>query len=468
MSGRPLHVLMASSDRKWLRHLSRFLQDFGYAAHATSDAQGCLAAANALEPSLIIIDQGLAPHGGVEVCRMLRDRATTRPAFTFLAVEQPSQDDVLEALEAGADDFLSKRIVYGEYLARLRSAARMLELWRRDARQRGRDAATGLRNREACTEYLHALDDGHSAREGLVACVLIDIDHFARVNYVYGRLAGDAILREVAERAETLAGDDATVFNLGLDRFAAVLSGRSDVEAAEWAEGVRRQIEATEFHAGEAHVRLTVSIGVTAGPVGSRTSEELLEQAHQALTAAKRSGRNCVARIGEFVSEQKMWDELAAPGKLFETTTARDVMTVSTVTVRSDDTTMTATTLRQRSAAEVIPVTDAAGQMVGALIFDGEHANPRSSTPTAKVREVMNTSIRRFPTDASLSSLLDYFGRETSPAAVIVADNRAVGYVTRDGLAALIRPVTSHTFHAGRLYQSTTDYLVVADAASER
>lgn len=471
MSTRPLHVLVVSTDRKLLRHLSRFLQDFGYVPHAAADARSCLTAIDAVAPDIVVVDGELTCQSGVELCRQLRDWPTIRPRFMFLLAKNPSLDEVLEALEAGVDDVLGKPVVYGEYLARFRAAARSLEHQRRYARQQGRDPITGLRNREAFLEYLQRLNDdqvahgGQGGRDAALACVVLDLDHFARVNVVHGRQAGDALLREVAEYLESCAGEDAAVFNLSEDRFGVVLSGQSEANAVLWAEKTREALAGTAFRVAETPVEFTATFGVYACQLGSRTPDEILDHVSQALASAKRSGRNCVARANEFAGEQRAWDDLAAPGKLFESTTARDVMTPCTATVTPDDTVATAAQLRRRSAADVVPVVDERHKLVGALVFDGEWPDVRYSTPTAHVGDVMCKSVSRFAPGASLATLLDFFSRDASTAAVIVDADRPLGYVTRDSLGALIRPVTTASFAPPEPYDASSDYLVVPDVA---
>jgi diguanylate cyclase (GGDEF)-like protein len=466
MSPRPLEVLIVADDRKLLRHLSRFLHDFGYRVRQAADAAQCLAAFSAAPCDLLLVDESLAVEDGVALVRKLARDTARRELVVMLLVKEPTPDAVLEALEAGVDDFLAKPIVYGELLARLRAAARTLEYERRVRRQRGHDPLTGAANREALLARLNQELHQGGAKTGSLACVAIDLDYFARVNLERGRAVGDDVLRRVAETLEEGRGQDEIVAHLGAGRFAVLLPGRSELDAAAWAETVRGKLAALVIPVADSNLAITASLGVYACHRGIRTAEEILDHAEQALGAAKRSGRNCVARFGEFATEQQVWDELAAPGKLFERTVARDVMTPSTCVLRNNASVEHAAHVFSRSRLPLVPVIDDAGALVGTLTEDqglGELAEDRPQQP---VDEIMVRTLPRVDEDASLASLLEFFGRDPSSVAIVLGGRgQPVGYITRDSLTALIRPVTYERFTATGPYDPTGEFLLVPDVS---
>ena len=466
MSTRPLEVLIVADDRKLLRHLSRFLHDFGYRVRQAADAAQCKAAVSAAPPDLLVVDEKLAAEDGVALVRNLTKNACHHELVVMLLVNEPSHDTVLEALEAGVDDFLAKPIVYGELLARLRAAARTLEYERRVRRQRGRDTLTGVANREALLSRLNQELHQGGAKTGSLACVAIDLDYFARVNLERGRAVGDDVLRRVAEAIEEGRGQDEVVAHLGSGRFALLLPGRSELDAAAWAETMRGRLASLAIPCGDATLSITASLGVYACHRGIRTAEEILDHAEQALGAAKRSGRNCVARFGEFATEQQVWDELAAPGKLFERTVARDVMTPTTCVLRSASTVEHAAHVFGRSRLPLIPVVDDAGALVGTLTEDQGFGELADDNPQQPVDELMVRTLPRVDEDASLASLLEFFGRDPSSVAIVVGGRgQPVGYITRDSLTALIRPVTYERFAASGLYDPSGEFLLVPDVS---
>jgi two-component system, cell cycle response regulator len=161
------------------------------------------------------------------------------------------------------------------------------------------DFLTGLHNRR----YLHARLREELARaqraKQPVACLMLDVDHFKRINDQYGHLAGDAVLREVAQRIDTEMRMSDTGVRFGGDEFAIVLpqGGVGDGErlAARVLEAVRSQPVSIGGHAQEP---VTVSIGVAAAAPDQGTrdfkvvADRLIAEADAALYRAKSAGRN--------------------------------------------------------------------------------------------------------------------------------------------------------------------------------
>lgn len=153
------------------------------------------------------------------------------------------------------------------------------------------DSLTGLHNRRAFDEHLPR-EVARSQRLGEPFCLLmIDIDHFKRLNDTYGHPAGDAVLRSVARAIAGCTRPSDLVARYGGEEFAVVLSGIDSGQALAVAERIRRQVALAE----SGQHRVTVSIGVAQyRPSGGDDAEQLLSRADQALYAAKHGGRNRV------------------------------------------------------------------------------------------------------------------------------------------------------------------------------
>jgi diguanylate cyclase (GGDEF)-like protein len=161
------------------------------------------------------------------------------------------------------------------------------------------DSLTRLWNRESILE-ISRREISRADRSGLsLAVVLVDIDNFKAVNDVYGHLAGDEVIRTVAQRMRSAVRPYDAVGRFGGEEFF-ILFSESDRETANSiAERVRVLIaeEPVETEAG--NVRVTVSLGVATYD-GDKTSDlqKLLASADQALYRAKRKGKNCVELEG--------------------------------------------------------------------------------------------------------------------------------------------------------------------------
>jgi len=159
-----------------------------------------------------------------------------------------------------------------------------------------RDGLTGLLNRRAFQELLRSTAARHDRqKDGRFGLILLDIDHFKKLNDTHGHPAGDEALRQVARvlHDHARAGDE--VARYGGEEFAVVLPAAGARSAQEIAERLRREIEKTAVRIAGGSIRLTASFGVAVWPDDGRAPEDLLQAADKALYAAKQAGRNRVA-----------------------------------------------------------------------------------------------------------------------------------------------------------------------------
>ena len=158
------------------------------------------------------------------------------------------------------------------------------------------DGLTGISNRRHFQEAL-ARESGRAHSTGKpLAIIMIDIDHFKRVNDTRGHLAGDALLRHVAQSVARLLRRSDLVARYGGEEFAALLAGADRAAAARVAENLRSAIESAPLEAEypSPPLRATISLGVASWPENGRHEIEVLEAADRALYRAKREGRNRV------------------------------------------------------------------------------------------------------------------------------------------------------------------------------
>jgi len=216
------------------------------------------------------------------------------------------EKDILAGLEAGADDYVSKRTPAAQFTARLRIAKRILalEYSLQIALERKRklamiDSLTGMYNRRYFLRRF-SRDIKHSQRfEGDVSLLMLDVDRFKRINDTYGHGVGDMVLRTLARQiAKCLQRATDWCARLGGEEFAIVLPGTKIADAHICAEKIRRAIENTSIDTPVGAVRITVSIGVSglrsAAGRNPATVHSLLEQADTNLYASKAAGRNRV------------------------------------------------------------------------------------------------------------------------------------------------------------------------------
>lgn len=461
MAAKPLSVLLATHEPQLLRHVSRFLKEFGYVVCPAAEPSSALAAWEARRPSLVVVDDAFGGEGGVAFCRQLRAASGGDAAYVMLFGASSDAEAVTAALEAGVDDFLIKPVVYGEFLSRLRAAARMAEVDRRVAMQLRQDALTGLTNREGFVDRLrHAL--AHQTQPRPAGLVVVDLDWFSRVAIAAGRDVADEALVAVAGLLRKLTDPNDLLARIDADRFAVWLGDERDQDAMAWAELARQEIAKLELGDGEDPLRLTASFGVVAEWQSTESADALLDRARQAVVTAKTSGRNAVALAGQFADEDLLWNELAAPGKLFEDTTARDVMVPCTTSLHVDDTLGQAAAKFRRTGASTLPVTEKSGALAGLLSDEVVADLPTGrNSETRRVRDVMSKTIPRYQPETSFNDLMDFFVRGNGSVLVVVENSKPIGLVTRGSLTALIEPVKSDTFAPEETFSTSGEFLLV-------
>jgi diguanylate cyclase (GGDEF)-like protein len=293
-----MRVLIADDEAVSRRLLQVTLEKWGHeviGADNGADAWALLERPDG--PRLAIVDWMMPRMDGLAVCRRARERIVPY-VYILLLTARDERDDLVEALEAGADDFLRKPMNSGELRARLRTGQRILELQesllaahealRHEA---SHDPLTGVSNRSAILEAL-AREKERATRDGTsLSVVLIDLDHFKRVNDTLGHHTGDGVLREAAARLRAAVRTYDSLGRYGGEEFLVVLPRCTLVEAREIAERIRLQIAEEPIVVGTEKVRLTASLGVAAGDADIGP---LVRAADAALYRAKAAGRNCV------------------------------------------------------------------------------------------------------------------------------------------------------------------------------
>jgi two-component system, cell cycle response regulator len=217
----------------------------------------------------------------------------------LLVTARSLKQDLLQGLELGADDYLTKPFDAQELRARLHVGGRILNL--QDdllAAQEAlkfratHDSLTGIDNRAAIMEALDREISRQLRDNRPFGIVLADIDHFKNVNDTYGHLSGDDVLRMVAERLRNSTRPYDSVGRLGGEEFL-IVAPSSDISGTlALAERIRKDIESQSVLAQSGSIRVTVSLGIAVSFHPPCDVKTLLQLADDALYRAKANGRN--------------------------------------------------------------------------------------------------------------------------------------------------------------------------------
>ncbi len=314
-SATSIKVLVVDDDTKLRRLLAHLLTNAGYQVIEAEDGEEGLSLALQESPQIVVTDWSMPSMSGLELCRTLRRMESGRHTFILMLTAREEEERVLDAFNSGADDYVTKPFNPRILLARVQAGRRLIELQQQveaDKIERLKQVGDmGLMTRKlrtaALTDFLTELPNRRYAISRLeqewvaaerlqrpLSVVLIDIDHFKRVNDDYGHDVGDLVLKAVSDalRARTRRGD--VVCRLGGEEFL-VINVNSDLEGAwQCAERLRSAVEETTVRAGEFEGRITVSLGVAQRQPGMKGPQSLLKAADSAVYEAKDAGRNTI------------------------------------------------------------------------------------------------------------------------------------------------------------------------------
>ncbi len=293
-------VLVADGDSDTRLRLLHLLREWGFSVVAASDGIEALGIVELQQlPDFFFINRSLAGMNGIELCRRICDRFSEHSPHIVLMGSATAHQDVVEALESGATEYLTTPFDEQELRARLIVAVRSLDRHdnlissREQFRdQATRDALTGVWNRRGILEILER-ELGRAEHNGRSTGILmLDLDHFKNVNDAHGHLAGDLVLQETARRlCRKLRAYD-RLGRYGGEEFLIVVPATNEKELCELAERIRASTESQPVPADLINIRITLSIGAAMAKPGDSSKAKVIAIADQALYEAKKLGRN--------------------------------------------------------------------------------------------------------------------------------------------------------------------------------
>jgi two-component system cell cycle response regulator len=298
-----MRILIADDEAMSRQLLQKTLERVGY--EVTAVENGRLAADQLCPmngPRLALLDWVMPGLDGPGVCREVRKRKEQSYVYMVLLTSKESKEDVVAGLESGADDYLTKPFDPEELKARLRTGVRILNLEDRlvEAREQMRfqathDGLTALWNRGVILDLL-GRELARSRRERVCTAILLcDLDRFKDVNDTYGHPAGDEVLKETAKRLLASVRSYDFVGRYGGEEFLVVLNNCNPAYGFARAEEIRKAIVQRPVQTSIGPVPITMSLGLLLSQEwGNQPVQELLQEADNALYAAKEAGRNCV------------------------------------------------------------------------------------------------------------------------------------------------------------------------------
>ena len=253
-------------------------------------------------PSLVISDWMMPNMNGVELCRKVREMDRPHYVYFIILTAKGQKADVIEALEAGADDFLIKPFDQEELKYRVKIGERIIRLEQRILDLASKDFLTGVLNRRAFMEKIEQEIHRAARANTHLSLILADIDGFKNINDEHGHTAGDAVLQSFTKTlSESLRRYD-FIGRYGGEEFLVCLVGADDFQAERIAERMRKAVEEMSITLPETSqaIRITASFGVASRIMRCEASViSMTRRADNAMYKAKRKGKNQVCAANE-------------------------------------------------------------------------------------------------------------------------------------------------------------------------
>jgi two-component system cell cycle response regulator len=273
----------------------------------TGDQAIALAQQN--EFDIITVSLNLAGEDGLRLCSHLRSNERTRAVPILMVGEEADMKRIAQGLEIGAHDYILRPVDRNELLARVRTQIRRK---RYQDRLRNNyetslslaltDSLTGLFNRRYLMVHLEKLIKKNCESKKALCVLMLDIDHFKKINDTHGHQVGDEVLKTFAERVTQRLRSFDLVARLGGEEFVVILPDISLDMAMQVAERLRVGIAREPFNTSSPHGPVSVSVSIGATMIEGETPiqvEEVLRLADDELYRAKEGGRNRIYFAGQ-------------------------------------------------------------------------------------------------------------------------------------------------------------------------
>ena len=257
---------------------------------------------------IALLDWTMPKMDGIELCRRIRKTSVTHYIYILFLTSKRDIKDIVEGLETGGDDYMTKPFARKELASRIRVARRIsvLEHKLNEANKKLHvlaitDPLTGILNRREFLKRLQVEIYRVSREKKFYSLIMLDIDHFKRVNDTLGHTAGDMVLIEIADRLKTELRPYDLIGRYGGEEFLIGTPGANSEIRRNIAERIRASICKKPFHAGNKELDITASLGITSAiPAGNKKDmihllKDMIERADSALYRAKNAGRNRIA-----------------------------------------------------------------------------------------------------------------------------------------------------------------------------
>ncbi|GAA5316413.1 MAG: diguanylate cyclase [Candidatus Pelagadaptatus aseana] len=294
-------ILVVDDIEDNIKLLSFDLEDDDHQVITATNGKECLLLAETEKPDLILLDMMMPIMDGKETLTHLKQDDALKEIPVIMVSAKDGDDDVIEALDIGAHDYVAKPFIYPVLAARMRSALRLkasqeklMEANQLLEKLASYDSLTGAYNRRQFFNLAKAEFSKTVRSQQPLSIIMLDIDHFKSINDTYGHAAGDQALIDLTKTCKEICRTSDIISRFGGEEFVICCPSADLHGAASLAERLREGIAAMTLKAEAGKTfKFTASFGVSSRQPDD-TLESQINRADKWLYKAKEGGRNKV------------------------------------------------------------------------------------------------------------------------------------------------------------------------------
>lgn len=290
-----MKVIVAEDDAVTLMLIKEKLSGWGYTVVTASNGLEVLELLEQHNDAMLfLIDWQMPELDGIDLCIKLKNKRSLEISYVIILTSKSKTDNIVTALESGADDFIAKPFSPDELRVRLKVGQRVIESESKLLHQAKHDPLTNVLNHRAIIDDLSNLWARSKRDQSNLSVLMMDIDYFKKINDNYGHQAGDYALKQFCKLVKSEVRPYDQFGRYGGEEFTVCLPASDAKQAVAIAERIRKRVENTLVEYDGMCFSMTVSIGISTFSESQQSYKEMLLGADKAAYKAKKKGRNCV------------------------------------------------------------------------------------------------------------------------------------------------------------------------------
>jgi two-component system chemotaxis response regulator CheY len=291
-----MKILIAEDDYISCKALENNLKEWGYDVITARDGNQAWELAKANDIRLAILDWNMPGIDGIELSQKIRNeylKEDSKYIYIILLTGRGGQSDIIRGLSTGADDYMTKPYSFVELKYRVQNGERIIKNEDKRIRLASVDNLTKLWNRNKIFDFLDTELKRGERENTPTGVVMIDIDHFKRINDRYGHLIGDEVLVEVADRLKNAIRPYDRIGRYGGDEIFVVLPNCGNKEAKTISKRLYDSVSKEKIPTEVGSLKINISVGCVSNEKLPHASKmELIQASDKALLSAKKKGRD--------------------------------------------------------------------------------------------------------------------------------------------------------------------------------